>query len=167
VVVDKNGTLTEGKPKLVTVDNMDALAIGSQRRTAERASLATAIVAGAIERGLTLSKVEDFSGYAPSWRQRTVDGRRVSIGNTMPAELSERARPLLQDGQTVVYVRPSMAVPPRCSVGGPDQGVGRGSYKDFTARWDSHCYAHGPTPRDRGVVASKLGIDRCWRKFAR
>jgi Cu+-exporting ATPase len=66
--------------------------------------LAGAIVAGAVERGLTLSKVEEFRSTPGQGVSGLVDGRRVSIGNAMPPELSERARPLLQDGQTIVYV---------------------------------------------------------------
>src|ERR1700692_4315974 len=104
LVVDKTGTLTEGKPKLVTVENVEALRLAASVERMSEHPLASAITTGAAERGLTLSKVEDFQATPGRGVTGLVDGRKVSIGNMMPAQLSERAKPLLQDGQTVVYV---------------------------------------------------------------
>jgi Cu+-exporting ATPase len=104
LVVDKTGTLTEGKPKLVTFDDPEALRLAASVERMSEHPLAAAIVAGALERGLTLSKVEDFQATPGRGVTGLVDGRRVSVGNAMPAELSESAKALLQDGQTVVYV---------------------------------------------------------------
>jgi len=104
LVVDKTGTLTEGKPKLITVDNVEALRLAASVERMSEHPLAAAIVAGALGQGLTLSKVEDFQATPGRGVTGLVDGRRVSVGSAVPAELTDRARPLLEDGQTVVYV---------------------------------------------------------------
>jgi len=104
LVVDKTGTLTEGKPKLITVDNVEALRLAASVERMSEHPLAAAIVAGALAQGLTLSKVEDFQATPGRGVTGLVDRRRVSVGSAVPAELTDRARPLLEDGQTVVYV---------------------------------------------------------------
>ena len=104
LVVDKTGTLTEGKPKLITVDNLEALRLAASVERRSEHPLAEAIVAGAVARGLTLSNVEDFHSTPGRGVTGLVDGRRLTVGNSMPPELREHAAPLLKDGQTVVYV---------------------------------------------------------------
>jgi P-type Cu+ transporter len=114
LVVDKTGTLTEGKPKLVTVRSTNAL--GEQeflRLTAslEQASehpLAEAIVRGAKERSLILSSATSFESITGKGVRATIDGHNVAIGNAaffsgLPLEVAE-ADTLRQQGQTVMFV---------------------------------------------------------------
>jgi Cu+-exporting ATPase len=104
LVVDKTGTLTEGKPRVVTADDPEVLRLAASVEKLSEHPLAAAIVAGALERGVALAEVEDFRSTPGQGVVGTVDGRRVSVGNTVLAELGARAMPLLEQGQTVVYV---------------------------------------------------------------
>ena len=118
LVVDKTGTLTEGKPRLASV-----VALPGQEETAlvrlaaslERASehpLAAAIMAGADERGIPLTEVQDFRSVTGKGVVGTVDGHTVALGNRAlladvqveAGELAERAEELRREGQTVMFV---------------------------------------------------------------
>ena len=117
LVVDKTGTLTQGKPKLVAVHTAAGLAEAEVLRLAagvEQASehpLAAAVVALAKERGLELAPVADFHSFTGLGVQGVVAGRRVLLGNarflsergvalTALAELQHAA----QGGQSLVLV---------------------------------------------------------------
>jgi Cu+-exporting ATPase len=87
VVVDKTGTLTEGKPRLVSVTALDGFTDANVLRLAaslERGSehpLAAAIVAGAQERGLSLATAEDFKSMTGKGVTGRIEGRTVALGN--------------------------------------------------------------------------------------
>jgi Cu+-exporting ATPase len=116
VVVDKTGTLTEGKPRLVTVDvapGNDATELLRLAASLERASehpLAAAIVAGARQRGIELAEVAQFESITGQGVRGIVDGRRVALGNRRlvdPAalpSLQSSAESLRGKGQTVMFV---------------------------------------------------------------
>jgi Cu+-exporting ATPase len=116
LVVDKTGTLTEGKPKLVSTETeaFDAGEMLGLVASLERASehpLAAAIVAGAAERGAALREVRDFASLTGRGVRGTVDGRAVALGNHRllaemqldPGRLAARAEALRKMGQTVVF----------------------------------------------------------------
>jgi Cu+-exporting ATPase len=118
LVVDKTGTLTEGKPRLVSVipasgrneDEILRLA-GSLERGSEH-PLAAAIVDGTRERGIKLTEATNFRSVTGKGVMGTVDGKAVGLGNqkllekmdVRAAELSNRAEELRRDGQTVMFV---------------------------------------------------------------
>jgi Cu+-exporting ATPase len=118
LVVDKTGTLTEGKPKLVTViadGAMDETGLLRLAGTLERASehpLAAAIVRGATDRQVALSDVGVFESVTGKGVTGHVDGREVALGNRalmeqlgVPVgEVEPRADALRAEGQTVMYV---------------------------------------------------------------
>ena len=104
LVIDKTGTLTVGKPKLVTADNLETLRVAASVERLSEHPLATAIVGGALERKLSLSKAENFHSATGQGVLAVVDGHTVSIGRASQPTLSERAEELMRDGQTVVYV---------------------------------------------------------------
>ncbi len=118
LVIDKTGTLTEGKPKLVTVITTQGWTEGELLRLAaslERVSehpLAAAIVDGAQERGLELSNTELFESVTGKGVTGCVDGRMINLGNRGllddlqidQQELVTRAEELRVAGQTVVFV---------------------------------------------------------------
>jgi P-type Cu+ transporter len=118
IVVDKTGTLTEGKPRLVTVEplsNLDPTTLLRLVASLEHVSehpLAAAIVGGAREKGVALSEVRDFASATGMGVVGTVDGRSVAIGNLRhlqalvidPGVLRDRAEALRRDGQTVMFV---------------------------------------------------------------
>lgn len=118
LVVDKTGTLTEGKPKLVTVEptaGFDEPTFLRLAATLERSSehpLAEAIVRGAEQRGTELAEVEDFESVTGKGVQGRVDGRAVALGNKVMMEslsveieaLADRSESLRAEGQTVMFV---------------------------------------------------------------
>jgi Cu+-exporting ATPase len=118
IVVDKTGTLTEGKPRLVSVEPVEGLAPGALLRSAaslERGSehpLASAIVEGARERGAGATEAEDFEAHTGKGVTGRVEGQRVALGNRAlldaldidPGPLAERADALRAEGQTVMFV---------------------------------------------------------------
>lgn len=104
LVVDKTGTLTEGKPRLVTTPDPQILRLAASVENMSEHPLAAAIVSGAKERKLALSEVRDFRSVTGQGVSGVVDGHRVAIDNHAPQELEEVAKPLLLDGQTVVYI---------------------------------------------------------------
>jgi Cu+-exporting ATPase len=118
LVVDKTGTLTEGKPKLVTVlslgsiDEQSLLRLVASLENASEHPLAGAIVAGATERGLKLANVTDFESITGQGVSGVVESRRVAIGNVRLLErlsldvgqLRDKAEDLRRGGQTVMFV---------------------------------------------------------------
>jgi Cu+-exporting ATPase len=118
LVVDKTGTLTEGKPKLVTVIAREGWEEGNLLRLAaslERGSehpLAAAIVKGAQERGVELNEAKSFEYLTGKGVTGKVEGHTAALGNRplleelgiAPGELAAKAESLRKEGQTVMYV---------------------------------------------------------------
>jgi Cu+-exporting ATPase len=118
IVVDKTGTLTEGKPRLVTiepqpgVDDATLLRLTASLEHVSEHPLAAAILAGARERGVPLADVSEFRSVTGMGVTGTVDGRVVSIGNLRHMDalgieagaLAARAEDLRRAGQTVMFV---------------------------------------------------------------
>jgi Cu+-exporting ATPase len=118
LVVDKTGTLTEGKPRLVTVQaapgrqEAEVLRLAASLERGSEHPLAAAIVTGAQARGITLGDVTGFQSVAGKGVTGTVDGHHVALGNqTLFADLAidvqaltAQVEQLRQEGQTVMYV---------------------------------------------------------------
>jgi Cu+-exporting ATPase len=118
LVVDKTGTLTEGKPRVVTIitaggfDQTEMLRLAASVEQASEHPLAAAIVAAAKERGLALAKVSGFDSPTGKGAIGVADGRRIALGNTAffaelnisTAGLNGQADELRRDGATAIYV---------------------------------------------------------------
>jgi heavy metal translocating P-type ATPase len=118
LVIDKTGTLTEGKPAVQAVESVgdvpeqEVLRLAASLERASEHPLAAAIVAAAEARGLALASVADFASITGKGVQGTIDGRRVLIGNAAlladakvdAGRLAERAQSLQVEGQTVMFV---------------------------------------------------------------
>ncbi len=118
LVVDKTGTLTEGKPHLVSMKTLngsmeaDVLRLAASIERGSEHPLAAAIVAGAQARGIELSKVTDFQSLTGRGIQGIVDGQSVALGNQQLIDelgidadaVFEDAEQLRQDGQTVMFL---------------------------------------------------------------
>ena len=119
LVVDKTGTLTEGKPKVTTlvpaegIDENELLRLAASLERASEHPLAAAIVAAAKERGLAGSwRRADFDSITGKGVRGRVDGREVAIGNQRllesldidPGPLAERAERQRAEGETVMFV---------------------------------------------------------------
>jgi Cu+-exporting ATPase len=117
-VVDKTGTLTEGKPALVAFESVDGhedselLRLVATLEMASEHPLAGAILAGAKERGVKLSTTENFASITGKGVTGTVDGQAVAVGSAAllqslsldPQPVVKRAEELRKQGQTVVLV---------------------------------------------------------------
>ena len=118
LVVDKTGTLTRGRPELMTVEGapgFDADEVLRLAAAVERGSehpLAAAIVSGAQKKGLPAGKAERFQSLTGRGLRGEVEGRSVLVGNAAllqaehidAAALGERAGQLRAEGQSVVFV---------------------------------------------------------------
>ncbi len=118
LVVDKTGTLTEGKPRVVSIlpeEGFDETAILSLAASLERSSehpLAAAVLSCARERGLTLREIADFTAFTGKGVAGTIGGRPVALGNAqlfeqlgIPASgLEARAAGLMREGATTMFV---------------------------------------------------------------
>ena len=118
LVVDKTGTLTEGRPQLLTVETAEGIEktellkwVAAVERLSEH-PLAAAIVAGAQERDAARAPAEGFESVTGKGVTASVEGRRVALGNRgLMAELdvgiealTGRAESLSEQGQTVMFV---------------------------------------------------------------
>jgi Cu+-exporting ATPase len=117
LVVDKTGTLTEGKPKLIAVEASgmeedELLRLAASLERGSEHPLAAAIVQGAGERGLKLASAENFESFTGKGVAGKVDGAEVLLGTQKllteqgidTAELLERAEDLRREGQTAMFV---------------------------------------------------------------
>ena len=118
LVVDKTGTLTEGKPKLVTAEpaagfeETELLGLAAAIERGSEHPLAAAIVAGATARGIAVAPSEEFKSVTGKGVVGRVSGRAVALGNRRLMEdlgvtlggLIERAEKLRGEGQTVMFV---------------------------------------------------------------
>ncbi len=118
LVLDKTGTLTEGRPKLTSLvaaegqSEEEVLRLAASLERGSEHPLAAAIVAGAEARGIALSAASDFASETGKGVRGTVAGRAVALGNDRmfadgPAEmgvLAEQAEALRRDGATAMFV---------------------------------------------------------------
>jgi Cu+-exporting ATPase len=118
LVVDKTGTLTEGKPRVVAVapaegfDEAAVLWLGASLERSSEHPLAAAIVASAKQQGMDLKEVTDFGSVTGKGVTGTIDGRKVAVGNVKllhdlnvaSADLERRAEELRRDGATAMFV---------------------------------------------------------------
>jgi len=118
LVVDKTGTLTMGKPQLVSVepakgfDEADVLRLAAALEKGSEHPLAAAIVEGAKERGIALPASENFASHTGKGVTGRIDGRDVALGNKAlladlgveSSALESRADDLRADGQGVMFV---------------------------------------------------------------
>ena len=173
LVVDKTGTLTEGKPRLVSVkpvDGMDETTLLRLAATLERGSehpLAEAIVAGASERGVELGALSAFDSLTGKGVTGEVDGRRVGLGNRRlledlgidPGELAEQAdsaRAAGRLGDVRRRGRPGGRTGGRCrshqgidTVGHHGAAPRRRAHHHADRRQRDHCQGSGKQPRAR------------------
>jgi len=118
LIVDKTGTLTEGKPKLVTVSTVEGVdedmflkMVATLERSSEH-PLAEAIVEGVKHRGVSLGQTQNFHSITGQGVTGTIDGIEVSIGNYKllkeldieADDLSVLSESYLKEGQTIMFV---------------------------------------------------------------
>ena len=173
LVVDKTGTLTEGKPKLQTIETAgevaedDLLALVASVETASEHPLAQAIVGGAKDKGLSLSQASDFASTTGEGVQADVDGRKVAIGNAKlmkrlgvwSEEIGRQADAYRKDGQTVMLAAIDGTFAGYVGVADPIKATTVEAIKRLKADGLKIVMLTGDNETTAQAVANKVGID--------
>jgi len=173
LVVDKTGTLTEGKPKLVTVEpaigfsEAELLAIAAGLEVSSEHPLASAIVQGAKDRGVSASGVRDFQSVTGKGVRGEYQGHRVAVGNAamMKEEsidagvIAERLEELRSEGQTVMLVGVDGKVAGLIGVADPIKATTPEALQMLHAEGFRIIMLTGDSRATAEAVARKLGID--------
>lgn len=173
LVVDKTGTLTEGKPKLQTVvangsiDEETLLRLaGSLERHSEH-PLAAAIVSGARDRGIQLTNATRFDSLTGKGVVGEVGGRRVALGNRSlldafridPGELGAKAEALKANGQTIMFMVVDEKPAGLIGVADPIKETTPDAVKQLHADGIHIVMLTGDSQKTAAAVADRLGID--------
>lgn len=172
LVVDKTGTLTEGKPRLTEVIAVERVSEGEMLRAVaslEQASehpLAGAIVAGSKERGVELGEVREFASATGKGVTGVIDGRRVVVGNAalmrdekVSADaMEQRAEALRRDGQTVMLVAIEGKAAGLIAVADPVKGSSQEVVDELKKSGLTVVMVTGDNRTTAAAVAGKLGI---------
>jgi Cu+-exporting ATPase len=173
LIVDKTGTLTEGKPRLVAVlpesdhDETEVLRLAATLEKGSEHPLAEAIVSGAEARNVMLGKADDFEAVTGKGVKGVVDGKSVALGNAKLLEelgldgghLMEVANSRRDEGETVMFVVLNGAVAGLVSVADPVKETTPAALKALHAAGFRIIMATGDNERTAKAVAGKLGID--------
>jgi len=174
LVVDKTGTLTEGKPRLVSVfadGDFDEASVLRFAATLERASehpLAEAILSGAEEKQIRLADTDDFESITGQGVVGSIEGHSVALGNTKlmtalsidVARLSAQADADRSEGHTVMLVAIDGKAAGLISVADPVKESTHEAIRDLHAEGISIVMLTGDNLITAQAVARKLGIDR-------
>jgi Cu+-exporting ATPase len=174
LVVDKTGTLTEGKPRLVTVqaasgfDEQELLKLAASLERASEHPLAEAIVQGAGERQLSLGRATEFKSITGQGVTGVVEGKQVALGNQRlleslklaADELGEAMRKLQAEGQTVMFVVIDNRAAGLLGVADPIKESTPEAIRDLHAEGMMIVMLTGDNRTTAEAVARKLDIDR-------
>jgi len=174
LVVDKTGTLTEGKPRLATVLCVDGqseeelLRLAASLEKASEHPLASSIVNGAAEKGITLASVSGFQSITGKGITGTVDGHKVTAGNArLFEELSIPSAPLdakLGDlrsrGETVIFIAVDNKAAGLIGVSDPIKQSTAEAIRMLHAEKIKIVMITGDSRQTAESVARQLGIDQ-------
>ncbi len=173
LIVDKTGTLTVGKPKLVAVlpqgghDEAEVLRLAASLERGAEHPLAEAIVTGAEDRGVALTKAEDFEAMTGKGVKGVVDAKTVALGNAKlvtdlgldGGSLTEIANARRDQGETVMFVIIGAEIAGLVCVADPIKETTVDALKALHEEGFQIIMATGDNARTAQAVASKLGID--------
>jgi Cu+-exporting ATPase len=173
LVVDKTGTLTEGKPQLVSIvptsgqDESELLRLAASLERGSEHPLAAAIATGGTQRGLQLSEASSFESVTGKGVHGEVAGRRVAIGSRRLLEesgvdagvLADRAEELRADGQTVVFVAIDDRLGGILGVADPIKETAAEAIRQLHAEGIKVIMLTGDNKTTALAVARKLGLD--------
>ena len=175
LVLDKTGTLTEGRPRLtdaLPASNSDGTEFIQLAASLERASehpLAMAVVRGAEEKGIALLPVADFRSVTGGGIAGTVNGKPVLVGNLkflaavgVPPDpaLQDRAADLQADGKTVLFVASDKKLAGLLAVADPIKASSLEAIALLHQLGVKLVMVTGDNRRTAETVARKLGLDR-------
>jgi Cu+-exporting ATPase len=173
LVMDKTGTLTEGKPRLSSVEVRSGFEEAGLLRLAsglERASehpLAAAIVAGARDRGIEPAAARDFRSVTGKGVIGTVEGGAVALGNVAllaelgldPGELGERAEARRRQGETIMFIAVDGRVAGLLGVADPIKASTPEAVRQLRAEGIRLVMVTGDSRTTAEAVARTLGLD--------
>ncbi|SBT09105.1 Copper-transporting P-type ATPase [Candidatus Accumulibacter aalborgensis] len=176
LIVDKTGTLTVGKPKLVAVlpaaghEEAEVLRLAASLERGSEHPLAEAIVSGAEERGVELASAEEFEALTGKGVKGVVDGQAVALGNAAllaelgldggaSSEFVEAANARRDQGETVMFVLIGSEIAGLVSVADPVKETTLEALKALHAEGLTIIMATGDNERTARAVAGRLGID--------
>ena len=173
LVIDKTGTLTEGKPRLMTFESADGhedlemLRLLASLEQASEHPLAGSIVAGAKQRSLNMAKTDDFQSVTGKGVTGTVEGHKVAVGSAKlleglsvdPQTLVKRAEELRQQGQTVMLVALDSRPAGLVGVADPIKDSTPEAIKLLHEEGIRLIMLTGDNRTTAQAVASKLGLD--------
>jgi P-type Cu+ transporter len=172
LVVDKTGTLTEGKPKVAAIETAsgDESAFMKLAASLEQGSehpLAAAIVEGAKTRGIALVKVADFASKTGKGVTGTIEGKRVALGNAKlmedldvaAGEFGPKAESMRSDGQTVMFVAVDGTIAGIIGVADPIKETTAAALRELHEEGIRVVMLTGDAKTTASAVAKKLGID--------
>uniref|UniRef100_UPI0025EA5476 heavy metal translocating P-type ATPase n=1 Tax=Thiocapsa sp. TaxID=2024551 RepID=UPI0025EA5476 len=174
LVVDKTGTLTRGRPALVSVEaeadvsEDELLRLAASLERASEHPLAAAIVAGAEERGLATAAAEDFESVTGKGVRGRVEGRAVTIGTQRylagldvdVSTLEPRAESHRGRGETVVFVAIDGRAAGLLGVADPIKDSTPEAIRELHAAGLAVVMLTGDSRTTAAAVAGQLGIDR-------
>jgi len=172
LVVDKTGTLTEGKPRLTALEAAqgvpadDALRLAASLERSSEHPIAAAIVAAARRKRLKLSEPADFQAFPGGGVVGRVDGRAVAVGSGVfvaergadPSALAARAEALRREGATVVFVAVDGAAAALIAVSDPIKAGAAEALAALAAQGMRVVMMTGDNRSTAAAVAEKLGI---------
>jgi len=173
LVVDKTGTLTEGKPKLVSIETvagheeLEVLRLAASLERGSEHPLANAIVNGAEARGLRLADVEAFQAIPGKGVHGRIDGRAVALGNLAlldelkinAGELSQKAEALRANGQTTVFITIDGYVAGIIAVADPIKATSAEAIRQLHREGVQIVMVTGDSSTSAQAVAAKLNLD--------
>jgi Cu+-exporting ATPase len=173
LLVDKTGTVTEGKPHLVSVgtaegaSDAEILALGAGLERGSEHPLAAAILAGAAARGVSAASVDAFRSLTGRGVIGTAGGRRVALGNARLLEelgldagpLGKRAEALREEGQTVMFLIAGDAVVGILGVTDPIKATASQAIRALRAEGLRVVMVTGDNWATARAVARTLGLD--------
>jgi len=173
LIVDKTGTLTLGRPRLVAVlsraghDEAELLRLAASLERGSEHPLAEAIVAGAEERGIDLARAEAFEAIPGKGVKGRIEGRPILLGNAaLLAEIgiedggiAEAADARRDRGETVMFVVLDGKVAGLVAVADPIKETTADAIRDLRAEGLRVVMATGDNARTARAVAGPLGID--------
>jgi P-type Cu+ transporter len=173
LLVDKTGTLTEGKPRLISAvalapwDEAALLRLAAGLERASEHPLAAAIIAGAQQRGVEPAIASEFRALAGRGVTGLVDGRRVALGNRKlfgelgidPGPLAAPAEELRRDGQTVMLVAVDAKAAGALGVADPIKPTTPEAVRMLKADGIAIVMLTGDSRTTAAAVAAKIGFD--------
>jgi Cu+-exporting ATPase len=173
LIVDKTGTLTEGKPRLVAVlpedghDEAEVLRLAASLERGSEHPLAEAIVRGAEERGVDFAKTEDFEAVTGKGVKGRVDGKAVALGNAAlirdmgldSGALVDAANARRDEGETVMFIVFDSTIAGLVCVADPVKETTPTALKALHELGFRIIMATGDNERTALAVANRLGID--------